>query len=188
VSDVFYFTKGMMLPIYVGLHLLIWFLGPPESTPQRDLNWFSCFTQIIVVTSRHTHTHRPHYICSNRPQCGLIVRLTDFWFTELSLCVENAVKPTNQPFTHTHTFNGPFSGNTRVSRYQKGKPIWILLKQETVSGSGISWAICKSAPHSREITTPAPHHSVFYRPDALPAAQPAASKHCRHSTTTTTTV
>ena len=23
--------------------------------------------------------------------------------------------------THTHTFNGPFSGTTRVSRYQKGK-------------------------------------------------------------------
>jgi len=37
--------------------------------------------------------------------------------------------------------------------------------------------ICKSAPHSRQITTPAPHHSVFYRPDALPAAQPTASKH-----------
>ena len=33
---------------------------------------------------------------------------------------------------------------------RKVKPIWILLEQETVSGSGISWAICKSAPHSRE--------------------------------------
>ena len=40
--------------------------------------------------------------------------------------------------THTHPFNGPFSGTTWLSRYQKGKPIWILLKQETVSGSGIS--------------------------------------------------
>jgi len=28
------------------------------------------------------------------------------------------------------------------------KPIWILLKQEAVSSSGISWAVCKSAPHS----------------------------------------
>ena len=36
---------------------------------------------------------------------------------------------------------------------RKVKPIWILLKQETVSGSGISWAICKSAPRSRQITT-----------------------------------
>jgi len=58
-----------------------------------------------------------------------------------------------------------------------GDPIWILVKQETVSGSGIRWAICKSAPRSRQTTTPAPHHSVFYRPDALPAAQPTASKH-----------
>ena len=30
-----------------------------------------------------------------------------------------------------------------------------------MSGSGISWAICKSAPRSRQKTTPAPHHSVF---------------------------
>ena len=62
---------------------------------------------------------------------------------------------------HTHSFNGPLSRTTWVSWYRKGKPIWILLKQETVSGSGISWAICKSAPRSRQITTPASHHSVF---------------------------
>ena len=36
----------------------------------------------------------------------------------------------------------------------------------------LRWAACKSAPRSRQITTPAPHHSVFYRPDALPAVQP----------------
>ena len=35
------------------------------------------------------------------------------------------------------------------------------MKQETVSGSDISWTICKSAPRSRQTTTPAPHHSVF---------------------------
>ena len=56
-------------------------------------------------------------------------------------------------------------------------PIWILLKQETVSGSGISWAICKSAPCTRQMTMPAPYHLVFYRPDALPDAQLTASKH-----------
>ena len=55
-------------------------------------------------------------------------------------------------------------------------PIWILLKQETVSDIGISWARCKSASRSRQITMPVPHHSFFYRPDALPAAQPTASK------------
>ena len=65
---------------------------------------------------------------------------------------------------------------TGVRHRRRTVTIWILLKQETVSGSGISWAKCKSAPCSRQITMPAPHHSVFYRPDALPAAQPTASK------------
>ena len=46
-----------------------------------------------------------------------------------------------------------------------------------MSGSGISWTICKSAPSFRQTAS---HHSVFYRSDALPAAQPTASKHWRH--------
>ena len=61
--------------------------------------------------------------------------------------------------SHTHT---------RLTALCPGLPRWA---------SGISWAICKSAPRSRQITTPASHHSVFYRPDALPAAQPTASEH-----------
>jgi len=68
--------------------------------------------------------------------------------------------PTNsvKAHTHTHPFNGPFSGTTRVSQYQKGNTN-LDFTEETVSGSGISWA--KSAPYSRQTTTPAPHHSVF---------------------------
>ena len=80
--------------------------------------------------------------------------------------------------THTH-LTALFPGLPRWAGTRKVKPIWILLKQETVSGSGISWATCKSAARPRQITTPAPHHSVFYRPDALPAAEPTASKHWR---------
>ena len=72
---------------------------------------------------------------------------------------------------HTRPFNGPLSGTTRVSRYQKGKLIWILLKQETVSGSGIR---CTSLQTDNHASTP---QLVFYRPDALPVAQPTASKH-----------
>jgi len=55
------------------------------------------------------------------------------------------------------------SHGTKAST-RKVKPIWILLKQETVSGSGISWAICKYALRSRQITTPAPHHLFFTGP------------------------
>ena len=76
---------------------------------------------------------------------------------------------------YTDTFNGPFSGTTQVSN-RKLKPIWILLKQETVSGSGISWAVCKSAPCSRQIAMPAPHHSVS---TGWMPFQPTASKHWR---------
>ena len=42
------------------------------------------------------------------------------------------------------------SGTTLVSWYQKGKTNLDLRKQEIASGSGISWAICKSAPRLRQ--------------------------------------
>ena len=62
---------------------------------------------------------------------------------------------------HTHTrLTALFPGLPRWAGTRTVKPIWILLKQETVSGSGISWAICKSA---------------------LPPTQPTASKHWRHT-------
>ena len=52
---------------------------------------------------------------------------------------------------HTHPFNGPFPGLPGWAGTRKVKPIWILLKQETVSGSGISRAICKSAPRGYSV-------------------------------------
>jgi len=62
--------------------------------------------------------------------------------------------------THTHTYTivlllfWNLSRTTRVSRYQngknqEGKTNLDLLEQEIVSGSGICWAICKSARHPR---------------------------------------
>jgi len=65
--------------------------------------------------------------------------------------------------THTHTrltaFVRDYPGEPVPERLVK--PIWILAKQETVSGSGISWNICKSAPRSRQTTTPDPT-TLFY--------------------------
>jgi len=63
-----------------------------------------------------------------------------------------------------HRFNGLFSMTTWASQHQKGKtsPGLIRARDYGVLGcSGISWTICKpSAPRSREITTPTPHHSI----------------------------
>jgi len=87
----------------------------------------------------------------------------------------------NGKLGHTHTHNhlmALFPGLPGWAGTRKVKPIWILLKQETVSGSGISWAVCKSAPRSRHNHASTPPLS-FYRPDALPVAQPTASKHWR---------
>ena len=83
---------------------------------------------------------------------------------------------------HTR-LTAPCLGIPRWASTRKVKPIWVLLKQETVSGSEIRWAICNSASRSRQITMPEPHRSVFYRPDALPAAQPTATKHWRQKVT-----
>ena len=76
--------------------------------------------------------------------------------------------------THTHPSNGPFPGLPRWAGTRKVTPIWIFVKQETVSGSGISWAMCKSAPCSRQITMPAPHHSVFLEA-GCPSCRPTNS-------------
>jgi len=43
-----------------------------------------------------------------------------------------------------------------------------------VSGSGICWAVCTSAPHPRQITMPAPHHSVFLQAEC-PSCRPTNS-------------
>jgi len=79
--------------------------------------------------------------------------------------------------THTHPFNGPFSGTTQVSRYQKGK---TNLDFTGARDSEWQWhqlghmQICTSLKTDNHASTSL---LSFYRPDALSAAQPTASKH-----------
>ena len=135
----------------------------------------TCVVTIVLSSMVSCQSCRSSKLKSGKILLLLILVFTKAmkdWFFDMS---SRVVSPYSH--THTHPFNGPFSGTTGWAGTRKVKPIGILLKQETVSGSGISWAIFKSAPRSRQITTPAPHHSVFYTPNALPAAQPTASKH-----------
>jgi len=81
---------------------------------------------------------------------------------------------------HRHTFNGPLSGWAGT---KKAKPIWILLKQETVSGSGISWAVCKSAPRQRDNHASTPPLSFFTgrMPFLPPNQQRQSTEGCTHT-------
>ena len=138
--------------------------GPNAWCNSHTLSWYDVIGCNTATAVTHEYcwlqkTHREHL----------------FYFISCLFCFSRSKL--------LHTFNGPFLGFQGLPTWavtRKVKPIWILMKQETVSGSGISWDICKSAPRSRQITMPAPHHSVFYRPDALPVAQPTVSKHWRH--------
>ena len=91
--------------------------------------------------------------------------------------------------SHTHTQHTTvlllvwnMSGSTRVSRYQKGKTKKVktnldLLEQETVSGSGICWAICnayllpstscKVSPCGRHMGSPPIVHTHRVSPGSL---------------------
>ena len=79
--------------------------------------------------------------------------------------------------THTHPFYGPLSGTTWVSRYQNGK---TNLDFTEARDSEWQWhqlghmQVCTSLQTNNHASTPP---LSFYRPDALPAAQPTVSKH-----------
>jgi len=136
-----------------------------------DLPLWPTLTQWLIDWNRQRSTCGQCWSRSIRIGYGLLQSQNwdQFWLCTCTVYV-----------THTHThLTALFPGLPGWAGTRKVKPIWTLLKQETVSSSGVSWTICKSAPRSRQVTTPASHHSVFYRPDALPAAQPTASKHWR---------
>jgi len=79
--------------------------------------------------------------------------------------------------THTLLFNGPFSGTTRVGWYQNGKT-----NMDFTEARDSEWQwhqlghmqVCTSLQTDNHAST---SPLSFYRPDALPATQPTASKH-----------
>jgi len=119
--------------------------------------------KILVIYYNFRHTFVPYSrgnwditaltSVSAVEQQGQNVRWPRAWFS-----------PPQHTHTHTHTrLTALFPWLPGWAGTRNAKPIWISLKQETMSGSGNSWAICKSAPRCRQITVtmPAPHNSVF---------------------------
>ena len=94
--------------------------------------WLNLTNSSIRVTHTHTHT-RTHAHTHARTHARAHARTHA------------------RARARTRAFNGPFSGTTRVSRYQKGKTN-LDFNEARDSGSGISWVICKFAPRSRQIS------------------------------------
>jgi len=108
--------------------------------------------------------------------------------------------------THTHTHR-----QTHVSAGTRKVKPFCILSNRWWDDSGISWTICKSnhltpdnlgsiSPGWLEFNVPfqhkygyirddpASHHSVLYRPDAIPDVQPTVSMHWRQQTHNSTFV
>jgi len=104
----------------------------------------------------------------NAPLCMAVVKFAS---------MEGALRFVCHPFDTTHPFNGPLSGTTRVSQYPKGK---TNLDFNEARDSEWQWhqlghmqvCIC-----SRQITTPAPHHSVFLQAGCPSYCTTNASNH-----------
>jgi len=122
------------------------------------------FTSQVFCLSLQTDDHAStpsHFLQAGCPSC----RPT------------NSIKARSLIYTQTHTpFNGPLSKTTQVSQYQKGK---TSLDFTEARDSEWQWhqhmQVCTSLLQTD-------YHAsnpllIFYRPDALPAGQPTASKH-----------
>jgi len=79
--------------------------------------------------------------------------------------------------------------STWVSRYRHVKPFWDLLQRETTEVAVVTTTRPLKHTHLHLTAEKSNHHhqhtsnQMFYRQDALPAAQPTASKHwrrCKH--------
>jgi len=57
------------------------------------------------------------------------------------------------------------------------KPFWSLIEARDDEVAVALTGPCPLPLHCRQMTVPAPHHSICYRPDALHYAQPTVSKH-----------
>ena len=105
----------------------------------------------------------------NYPLCGFQPCYTFIGLLQGNLMYAVLIKFFLYKYIHTR-LTALFPGLPRWGGTRKVKPIWILLKQETMSGSGICWAICKSAPRSIQTITP-----LSFLQAGCPSCRPANS-------------
>jgi len=133
----------------------LWFLSMKFSSVRIFKSAYVCCVQLRYTFPRLMLLQEPLLIIAAFYLLFLLVII----YVRLDFAISKVLLPAQQ-YNNAH-LTALCLGLPRWASTSKVKPIWIILKQETVSGSGISWTIYKSAPRSRQITTPASRHSVF---------------------------
>jgi len=131
-----------------------------------SLSLIGCST-FWAMTYSHKVYKTIHYLSCNSAKMFLYIDLTKFFTGRLNNKFVLRLL-TTPPHTRLTALCPGLPG---VSQYQKGK---TNLEFTEARDSGISWAICKSAPCSRQITMPTPHHSVFLQA-RCPSCRPTNS-------------
>ena len=165
-------------------------LGPPVCLQAASQIGSAFFAGLTVVISTRTHktdhtilSVAIDHMCANNVNCQWIHFLTSqtihlqlvkvvankqpVWF-RLSCVISLRISTWPMVPEATHTcFNSHFTGTTRVSQYQKGKTNVDFTEARVVVASAGPF-ISKSAPCSRQITTPPSHHSTGQIPSCRP--------------------
>jgi len=128
----------------------------------------------VYITCRQCHAMSQHTSKNSTAKPQKLPHKTASQFPETRSLIYKISDSTN---THKPSFNGPFSGITQVSRYQKGKTNlnFTEARQWVAVASAGPYASLHLAPDRQ----PRQHLTTlfFYGPDGLPAAQPTVSKH-----------
>jgi len=129
----------------------------------------------------YQYTDKWTFISQIYSTCCYILTYFHYGVTNQNYHTNYKLHTNTNTHTHTHTFNSPFSGTTQVSRYQKG-----ITKLDFTEARDSEWqwhqlghmqvcTLLQTDNHTS--TTPL----CFLRPNALPVAQPTASKHWRQN-------
>jgi len=133
-----------------------------ETVSGSGISWAVCKS---APRFRHASTPPLSFLLAGCLSCGPTNRVKALKAL-LSLPTTKTENIDKSVYTHTHThmFNGPCAGTTRVNWYQKGKTSLDLNEARdggVLGCSSLSWTICKqSAPHFRQITTPTVQHLI----------------------------
>ena len=88
--------------------------------------WLAPIAPVLWTTSQ-LHSWRVYAFEFKQEHITTLYRLTT---TKNTIFMANTHTRTCTHIQYAHTFNSLFSRTTWVSQHQKGKPFWILLKQE----------------------------------------------------------